>query len=74
MAQDKPFFLVWSPAGIHPPTYRHLGHGSAQTEAQRLAHLHPGETFFVLIACDSFKRTDTEHQVLFDPLGDGVPF
>ncbi|QEH81026.1 hypothetical protein EIK56_24205 [Sphingomonas sp. C8-2] len=73
MSQDKPFYLVWRPGGANP-TYRHPDHGSALQEAQRLARLNPGMTFFVLIASDSFKRTDTEHRVLFDPTHDDVPF
>lgn len=43
-----PFWLVWSPQGITPPTFRHPSLGSARDEAHRLAHENPGREFFVV--------------------------
>ncbi|QVN18966.1 hypothetical protein [Burkholderia pyrrocinia] len=45
---ETAFWLVWSPSGAKPPTYRHGTPESAVREAERLAKLHPGETFVVL--------------------------
>jgi hypothetical protein len=42
------FWLVWNPASVTPPTFRHPTDDSAIAEAGRLAALNPGETFFVL--------------------------
>jgi hypothetical protein len=44
------FWLVWSPSGMRPPTYRHTTEAAARTEAERLARLRPGAEFFVLRA------------------------
>jgi hypothetical protein len=60
---EDAFWLVWSPTGTTPPTHRHEHYHLAQTEAERLARLYPGEEFYVLIAqtkrvvCD-MKRID----------------
>lgn len=47
------FFLVWSPSGSTPPTFKHESRQCAVTEAERLARIHRGQTFFVLAATDS---------------------
>lgn len=41
------FWLVWNPNGRNPG-YRHSSRESAQTEAERLAALNPGASFFVV--------------------------
>ncbi len=41
------FWLVWNPNNRNP-THRHSSEASATSEAERLARLHPGETFVVL--------------------------
>lgn len=41
------FWFVWNTNGRNP-TYRHTSEASATSEAERLARLHPGETFVVL--------------------------
>ncbi len=46
--QDAPFWLVWSPTGANPPRYQHDSRESAEREAERLAHAHPGKTFYVV--------------------------
>ncbi len=43
----NPFWLVWNPVG-GPPTYKHPSLESAKAEAERLARLYPGQSFFVL--------------------------
>lgn len=42
-----PFWFVWNPDGRNPAR-RHLTVSSAINEAERLARLHPGQTFVVL--------------------------
>ena len=46
------FYLVWSPTGATPPSYRHYSHTSAVKEAERLAFEHAGSQFVVLRATD----------------------
>lgn len=46
--QAAPFWLVWCPTGSRPPRYLHYSRESAEQEADRLAHTHPGKTFFVV--------------------------
>jgi hypothetical protein len=45
---ESAFWLVWSPTGHKPPSFRHPSIESATTEADRLATAHPGQTFIVL--------------------------
>ena len=54
------FWLVWSPQGDRPPSYRHASYDDAKNEARRLAALHPGKEFFVLEAVGGAKRVDVE--------------
>lgn len=49
----KPFFLVWSPSGSTPPTFKHQSRQSAVVEAERLARANRGQKFFVLATTDS---------------------
>ncbi|WP_042297134.1 hypothetical protein [Paraburkholderia bannensis] len=49
----KPFYLVWSPTGQTPPTFKHQSRQSAVMEAERLARAHRGQKFFVLATTDS---------------------
>jgi hypothetical protein len=44
------FWIVWSPEGKTPPSYRHGTEQSALDEADRLAVLHRGISFYVLAA------------------------
>lgn len=54
---ERPFWLVWSPTGMSPPSHRHTSYESAKTEAQRLANTTRGE-FFVLEAVGVARRVD----------------
>lgn len=56
----RAFWIVWNPGGVNP-THRHDTETGAISEAERLARLHPGTTFFVLQstalrAVDSMQR------------------
>ena len=46
--RTPPFYLVWSPSGDRPPSFRHPDERSAEMEAERLAREHPGREFYVL--------------------------
>ena len=43
----KPFWLVWHLDG-GVPSYKHESRRSAESEAERLARLHRGQTFVVM--------------------------
>lgn len=67
-----PFWLVWREDGDNP-TYRHPTQDSAESEALRLARLHPGSSFCVLMPFARF----TENRVTierFNTLDIDVPF
>lgn len=49
-AHGAGFFLVWSPTGKTPPTFRWDTREQAMKEAERLAGEHAGHEFFVLAA------------------------
>lgn len=64
------FWLVWSPTGARPPTYRHENYPDAVREAERLARSAPGQEFYVLAAetmrcVDNMKRVDFVREVPF---------
>lgn len=61
------FWMVWSPQG-RPPTHRHESHGSAVTEAERLARTNPGQQFFVLEATDMRELNDMKRVSLDRPI------
>lgn len=56
MEQDT-FFMVWNPNG-HPPKVHHGDRELAEREARRLATLHPGQRFVVLMAESEFVKDD----------------
>ena len=49
--------MVWSPEGDRPPCCRHLSKTIAVAEAERLAGLYPGKSFFVLKAKSVSRNT-----------------
>jgi hypothetical protein len=68
-----PFWLVWSPGGERPPSYRHSTMRDATVEADRLALANPGSKFFVLAPVCSVTATSLQRESFCDPL-DQVPF
>ena len=68
---DKPFWLVWNPAG-RPPLYRHESQLAATSEAERLARANPGQTFVVLESVCS-RRIDAMLRQDLRP-GSDIPF
>jgi hypothetical protein len=52
------FFLVWSPTGTRPPSFRWETRDGALNEAMRLAREAHGAEFFVLAATDHVKFND----------------
>lgn len=67
---DKVFFLVWNPR-TSQTRYRHETYQAAKDEAERLARLNNGESFYVLqaVSC-SMKPVET----ITRRLDDGIPF
>lgn len=67
----KSFWLVWNADGRNPQ-YRHSTEKAATTEAERLARLHPGQTFVVLesVCC---RRVDDMLRIDLRPVDD-IPF
>jgi len=74
---DFEFWLVWSPTGTTPPSYRHLSELSAINEAERLARLNKGAEFYVLRATEMRQVDDMKRVILLkthDPKNEGIPF
>lgn len=74
MDRQSPFWLVWNPQGANP-TMRHDSREAAQSEAERLARIAPGQRFYVLAALSVTEKVDvrTTHFDIMD-LIDEVPF
>jgi hypothetical protein len=51
---NEAFWMVWNENG-RAPTFKHPSHASANTEAERLAKLIPGERFVVLQAVGAVR-------------------
>lgn len=64
------FWLVWDPQG-GAPTHQHPTLQLARGEAERLARMNPGRTFYVLGSCGKTKKTDVEWT---DINVDNIPF
>lgn len=59
--KQQQFWMIWCPAR-NPPSFMHDTEAAAETEAERLARLNPGDLFFILEAVqmyqvDSLKRS-----------------
>lgn len=70
ISSPAPFFMVWNPNG-RAPAFRHANKADAVVEAERLAHLKPGETFVVL-ATVCARRLDAMQRIDLQP--EEVPF
>lgn len=64
---DAQFFMVWNPNGGLPKT-KHASYDYALREAKRLAHLNPGQQFFVLRATTSVTVRKVEVKELSTPV------
>lgn len=72
MTQPRRFWMV---QGDGPATYRHDNLHSAEKEAQRLARMNPGCTFYVMEAVAAHRRVDVERFSLrADDNGEEIPF
>ncbi len=70
--EKPPFWLVWSPTGDRPPSYRHTTEDAALREANRLADANPGRVFYVMqptLQVVSQRRLTTRYST-----DDMVPF
>lgn len=70
--QRPKFWLVWNPAGRNP-SYRHHVRSAAESEAERLARLNPGQIFVVLEALCAKRALPVETIALTDS-SDDFPF
>lgn len=73
---DKPqecFWIIWSPTGIKPPSYKHESYNAAVQEAERLARFHGGSEFFVMRA-ETMRKVDDMQRVDYVHPDDYVPF
>jgi len=68
--KQPPFYLVWA-EGRGAPFVKHETQGKAEAEAERLAHLNPGDNFFVLQPVMRLRKTSVEREH-FDT--DMIPF
>lgn len=69
MRNEAPFWIVWNPTGRNPQ-YRHSTADDATAEAERLAKLHAGESFYVLQSWCKLALQKTN----LVPLTDDIPF
>lgn len=75
MSSKPPFFLVWCEGG-GSPTVAHPTLHTAVREARRLAELHPGHRFTVMVAVQGFEKVqvNTIDYLGFDRSLDEIPF
>lgn len=67
----KPFWMV---KGTGPATAIHHTRTAAESEAQRLARLHPGQLFFVMEAVAMHRRVDVERVAFREDEREEIPF
>lgn len=75
MSRVKQFWLVWNPEG-RAPTYQHDSEESARSEAERLAKLNPGQSFYVLETVGCVKKIEVQWAQCVPPeyLETAMPF
>lgn len=59
--EKAPFFTVWRPAG-HSPVKRHHTRGNADSEAERIARMYPGQDVFVMVPASRVKAARVERE------------
>lgn len=64
----------WMVKGSGPAYYEHPSLSGAEAEAERLARLHPGQTFTVLEAVSACRRVDVERVSFRDENDQQLPF
>lgn len=64
---DTTFWMVWSPEG-RSPTHKHELQSLAAKEAERLARMNPGNTFYVLEAVEARQVNDMKRVVMQRPI------
>jgi hypothetical protein len=71
VSDQQTVWLVWNP-GHGAPNFKHYDSASAVREAERLARLHPGEKFYVMV---SVGVAVVEQPSVYTAFSDyGVPF
>lgn len=72
MNAEPPFYLVWREGG-RSPAFKHPSITAAENEAERLASMNPGESFYVLIPASRAveRRVSFER---YDVLAPEIPF
>lgn len=68
-----PFWLVWTPGGVRPPSFRHPTLQSATREADRLASENPGYKVYVVAPVSSTVACQHEREAFYNT-DDQVPF
>lgn len=61
MEQKEPFWMVYG-LGQGAPTFKHDTPDAAKTEAERLARISPGTTFYVLQTVGRARKHDVDFQ------------
>lgn len=72
MSVEQMFWLVWSPTGQRPPSWKHATRDGAEREAERLAQQNRGAQFYVLAAVSRSRCVDVVTEQLVKD--DGIPF
>jgi hypothetical protein len=76
MSQQRQFWMIWNPEG-NMPRFCHDTEAAAETEAERLARLNPGQSFYILEAVQRY-RVDSLQRMHLRPqqpeFADDIPF
>lgn len=65
----------WMVLGSGTPTYRHNTLMSARQEAERLATMNPGSTFYILECKAACVKSQVQWaEAVWDETGDEIPF
>lgn len=70
---EECFWIIWSPTGSTPPSYRHELYQSAVQEAERLARASRGDEFYVMRA-ETMRKVNDMVSVDYVHPNDYVPF
>lgn len=70
---ENTFFLVWNPK-TGKTNFRHKSEKEATDESRRLAKIHKGEEFIVLMAVKRSISADILTESFVTPYQDDIPF